>query len=144
MGWKQVGGGGGDFISWKSKVPGDGIEGIWRGTEPNQYEGEDGKIEMADGRTVRIGFPTALERRFAGDDKNDPIEVGTLVKIVYEGKKTSKKGNSFHAFTVYIDDSAPPAPPQEDPQGEDPALRDPNAPMPGDDDFVLPDGRKRF
>jgi hypothetical protein len=110
MGWKQVGGGGGDFIKWSDKTPGEGIEGIWKGTTPNQFESEDGSIELADGRTVRFGMPTALARRFDGDAErgDEPIAVGTRVKIVYEGRKNSKKGNSFHSFSVFVDDSAAP------------------------------------
>lgn len=107
MAWKQVGGGGGDFLNWKSKSPGDGIEGIWQGVTPNQFDGEDGSVRLADGRTVRFGMPTALARRFAGDIErgDEPIEVGAMVKIVYQGKKKSKKGNEFHDFTVYVDDT---------------------------------------
>ena len=117
MAWKQVNSGG-DFYAWKNKSPGDGIEGIWKGTTPNQFKNPktglpnvDGNVELVDGTPLRFEFPTVLANRFAGDAERgeEPIEVGTMVKIVYKGKVSPKGGGApYHSFDIFVDDSAAP------------------------------------
>lgn len=103
--WTQVGQG--EFHKWTE--PGDALEGIWRGSHDGQY-GPLGSLDTAQGR-VTFPLHTALFSRMEG------IKEGAEIRIIYNGKATSKGGREFKSFGVFearYEDIAEPAPKPDD------------------------------
>lgn len=56
-------------------------------------------VHQEDGEELRIASSTALDEFF------DSIEVGTLFKIVFKGKVSTKSGGSFNTFKYFVSDN---------------------------------------
>jgi len=91
--WKQLSGG--QFFKFQS--PGDSLEGIWRGTQTGKF-GDNGVVE-ANGATHLFSMNTALKDLLR-------VKPGTEIRIEYLGKQTSKAGNEFKAYSVFVEDGA--------------------------------------
>lgn len=97
-------GGIGKFIKWE--VPGETVEGVWRGLSGGKYgAGSVGTVDTDEG-TVQFSMTTVL-----GDRLKD-VRVGREIYIEYAGKGRSSKGVEFKTFTVGVvpEDGDPPAP----------------------------------
>lgn len=69
--------------------------------ESNMYTIETDKGE------IKVWGSTVL------DDKLMGIPIGNYVKIEYEGKLKSKRGNEYHGYKVFLDEAAQPEPTDE-------------------------------
>ena len=121
-GWSKQSGGDRDFFKFQN--PGDELIGKWRGTRKGRF-GDNGVVEQKSGEVAEFSLNTAIE-----DLVN--LEKGTGVKIVYIGKQTSKAGNEFKAFDVFIWD------PGKDGDDEVSEFSGPVDPEPGSDDDEVP------
>lgn len=98
---------------WDKENP---IEGVLTKTEqdigPNKSKMYT--VETKEGE-VKVWGSTVL------DDKLMGVPTGTLVKIEYEGKLTSKKGAQYHSYKVFIDEDSKPEsePLPTPPEGEE-------------------------
>ena len=93
MTWKKVNegeGGGDNFMKWESV--GQTLEGVWEGLS----EGKFGDLGCING--VKFPMHTVLDKAL------NEVEDGVKVKVVYMGMKTSKKGNRYKDFDVFVDE----------------------------------------
>jgi len=88
--WRQIGHG--RFHKWE--IPGDELEGQWRGPHDGRY-GPLGTVEAHEG-LVTFPLHTALFERLKR------VREGEEILIRYTGKQTSSSGRVFKAFEVYV------------------------------------------
>ena len=88
--WQLIGGG--EFHAWQKE--GDALEGIWLG----EHQGQFGPLGSLDTLTGRVTFPlnAVLRQRLGG------VKEGTVVRIVYQGSGSTKKGWPVKLFDVYL------------------------------------------
>lgn len=78
------------------------LEGLYLGTSPNQLDSSksDYKFESTDGNTVIVNSTGSLAY------KMKKVEIGSLVRLIYNGKEEIKKGNKAgklaHNFDVQV------------------------------------------
>jgi hypothetical protein len=94
--WHKVGGAKpsthGTFCRFDA--PGQRLEGTWLGWRPGPF-GDVGALETSTG--IKTFSPSTVLR-----DQLADVEEGSLVRIVCEGKRTSKAGREYKAFTVMV------------------------------------------
>jgi hypothetical protein len=85
-----------------SILKGDKVDGLYNGliTEKDRDGKDNTEVEIlgADGSTIRISAFAGLKRLLSN------VDIGTPVRIIYNGKEKIKtgasKGNSFHMWDV--------------------------------------------
>jgi hypothetical protein len=83
---------------WTNKLPGDRVEGYWRGRRKHTWKksGDTVELGMMDTAEGPALFP--IPGRLAS--KLDDIEVGKLIEIIYRGMVSSRAGRPAHDFEV--------------------------------------------
>jgi hypothetical protein len=104
--WRQIGQG--QFHKWE--VPGEELEGTWRGPHAGRF-GPLGTVERSDG-LVTFPLHAALV------DRLKLIREGADVLIRYTGTQTSKAGRVFKGFAVFVAGDEALIEPFEDPRPE--------------------------
>lgn len=85
----------GEWLKWDAK--GAEVEGVFKGlTASSKYPSKVGTIETDDGEVVRFSVSTLLEDKLQRND----IQVGTGVRIVYDGDTMGTRGQKYKTFTV--------------------------------------------
>ncbi len=91
---------------WDKEEP---IEGTFVRTETNVGPNESNMYTIkTDSGEVKVWGSTVL------DDKLMSVPQGTFVRIEYEGKLKSKKGNEYHGYKVFFDEDSVPEVPTVD------------------------------
>lgn len=113
MAFKEVRGNGGNINQfWPKKASerkeGDSVEGFYKGKveRPGFNGGTDTLylLETKEGETVGVNATASISR------KMEMIPTETMVKIVFNGKKTSpKSGRQYNDFSVFIDEDMKPS-----------------------------------
>jgi hypothetical protein len=89
------------FIKAGELKAGDSISGTYEGQmEADQFDKENYKIRAADGTLQVLNQTSQLTRLL------DQVDVGNEVKIVYQGKIVTNKGNPLHTFEVFQERAA--------------------------------------
>ena len=93
------------FIKAGDLKNGDSISGTYEGQmEADQFDKENFKIRAANGELQVLNQTAQLTRLL------DQVDIGNQVKIVYQGKIKTNKGNDLHTFDVYQEKTAVAAP----------------------------------